>query len=121
MMSSDIRAVSPATGSVAACSSLIPSGRAARIFVSTAASSAHAPRLTSPTTRVPSGGPLPSAAARSTTPARSQPLTSPSSMSGRRRTSPRFSEKALTRTSASPGERLRLGNLAEVDVARRAR
>ena len=66
----------------------------------TAASCAHAPRLTSPTTRVPAGGPLPSPAARSTTPATSQPATDPGGSFGRSLTSPRFSDDARTRTRA---------------------
>src|SRR3954453_19526892 len=88
---------------VAACASVTASGSGASVRVGTAARSAHAPVFTRPTTRVPSGGPLPSAAERSTTPARSQPATVPAGIVGRRRASPRVSENAVTATSASSG------------------
>src|SRR4051794_24099929 len=96
-------AVSPATGRVAAWASVTASGRAARVRVGTATFCAQAPSWTSPTTRVPACGPLPSRAARSTTPATSQPVTVPGGWVGRRLTSPRLSETARTATSASPG------------------
>src|SRR5207237_715365 len=63
--------------------------------------SAHAPSSTTPTTRAPTRGPEPFAAATSTTPARSQPGRQPASAMPARRTSPRLSEIALTRTIAS--------------------
>src|SRR5207249_1633601 len=64
---------------------------------------AQAPLRTSPTTLVPGGGPLPSAAGRSTTPATSQPAADPGGFPGRSKTSPRFRDEATTRTKASPG------------------
>jgi hypothetical protein len=90
----------PAVGSVDARTSETPSGIGASRAVGTAASSAHAPLSTRPTTRVPTAGPLPSAAARSTTPAASHPVGDPSRSAGRRSTSPRLSDTAPTRTSA---------------------
>ena len=89
------------TPPVAAPASDTDAGITASCAVGTATSSAQAPRLTSPTTRVPAVGPLPSAAGRSTVPARSQPTSAPATLRGRSSTSPRFSEKAATRTSAS--------------------
>ena len=86
--------------SVAACASDTPSGIAANRLVGIAANCAQAPASTRPATRVPSRGPLLSAADRSITPAASQPVTDPSGRSGRRVTSPRLSEKARTRTKA---------------------
>ena len=53
-ISSARSAVSPATGSVAACANEIPSGSSARYSVGTAARSAHAPDSSRPTTRAPS-------------------------------------------------------------------
>ena len=78
-ISSARSAVTPATGSVAACEKLTPSGSSARWSVRSAICCAHAPPRVMPTTRAPSAGPLPSAAARSTTPATSQPGTVPGS------------------------------------------
>ena len=95
--------MSPATGSVAASSSEQPSGSGASDEVATATSSAQAPARVIPTTRVPAGGPEPSAAGCSTTPATSQPVTVPGGSSGSRRTSPRLRENAVTRTSAWEG------------------
>src|SRR3954453_18890400 len=88
---------------VAACASVTASGSGASVRVGTAARSAHAPVFTRPTTRVPSAGPLPSAASRSTTPARAQAAIVPSGWLGRGLPSPRLSEKAFTATSASDG------------------
>jgi hypothetical protein len=68
-----------------------------------ATSSAHAPDGRKPTTREPSCGPEPSAAARSTVPARSQPGRNPGSLDSALRTSPRLSETAATRTRAFGG------------------
>ena len=62
-MSSVLSAVMPATGSVAACSNETFSGSSASQSVGTLASCAQAPRPIRPTTRAPSFGPLPSAAA----------------------------------------------------------
>ncbi|HME20798.1 MAG TPA: hypothetical protein VKI44_05460 [Acetobacteraceae bacterium] len=56
-----------------------------------------------PTTRVPTGGPLPSAATSSMTPEKSQPGRAPASdCDSARLTSPRLSETAVTRTVTSP-------------------
>lgn len=78
-------------------------GQGASASVGTAARCAQAPGFTRPTTRVPAGGPEPSAAGCSTTPATSQPVTAPGSIVASRLDSPRLSEKALTVTSASGG------------------
>src|SRR5712692_5735950 len=93
-------AVSPATGKVAACENVTLSGSSARACVGTATRFAHAPSGKSPTTRAPTRGPEPSAAARSTSPARSQPGRQPATAVPERLTSPRLSEKARTRTTA---------------------
>ena len=66
--------------------------------------SAQAPVGSMPTTRVPTGGPLPSAAASSMTPAKSQPGRAPASdCDSARLISPRLSEIAVTRTVTSSG------------------
>src|SRR4029453_10103145 len=95
-------AVSPATGNVAACENVTFSGSSASACVGTATRSAQAPSGRKPTTRAPTLGPDPSAAARSTVPARSQPGRQPAAAMVERRTSPRFREIARTRTMASP-------------------
>src|SRR2546427_9111576 len=70
--------------------------------VGTATRSAHAASGRSPTTRAPTRGPEPSAAARSTSPARSQPGRQPAAAIPASLTSPRLREIARTRTIASP-------------------
>ena len=110
-------AVRPATGSVAAWASETASGSAA------SASGRHRDRLaptrracTRPTTRVPSGGPLPSAARATTVPATSQPVTVPG---GVRRQAPDLA--AVERERLDRHERLvrrglRIGHLCQFDV-----
>ncbi len=97
-------AVNPATGRQAACASLTPSGSGASQSPVARTRSAQAPDGNKPTTRVPAGGPLPSAAPSSTTPAKSQPGRAPAGLCDKARlTSPRLSEIAATRTVASAG------------------
>src|SRR5439155_11150079 len=95
-------AVSPATGKVAAWENVTFSDSSARACVGTATRSAHAPSGRSPTTRAPTRGPEPSAAARSAAPARSQPGRQPAAATPARLASPRLREIARTRTTASP-------------------
>jgi hypothetical protein len=114
-------AVSPATGKVAACASDTPSGSGATELLGAHTRSAHAPVASMPTTRVPTAGPLPSAACASTTPEKSQPGRAPASDADRARlTSPRFSEIAVTRTVTSSGAAggsatSRIASLASLD------
>ncbi len=68
-------AVTPATGMAAAIPSSTSSGTTASSAVSTARRSAHPPDQPKVTTRVPGGGPEPSAAADNTTPDASNPGT----------------------------------------------
>src|SRR5207245_1224350 len=97
-------------GTGRAWASVTFSGSSARACVGTATRSAHAASGRSPTTRAPTRGPEPSAAARSTSPARSQPGRQPAAAMPARLTSPRLREIARTRTTASP----RSGTGAEV-------
>jgi hypothetical protein len=96
-------AVPAATGRVLACSASMPSGSVPRFKVGTALCSAQAPPLTKPTTRVPAGGPLPSAAGSITRPALSQPPVVPSGKKPSFGNSPWLSEKASTPMRASSG------------------
>ena len=115
-------AVSPATGSVDAAAKLTSPGSSASSEVGTATFSAHAPVPTRPTTRAPSGGPLPSAAAvrpprrprpsRAPTPARAGAAGAPRRGSGRRRGS---------RRAPGSGSGLRVVHLGVLDVRRLGR
>src|SRR6516164_3131597 len=97
-------AVSPATGRVAACASVTASGTTATAWLGARTRSAQAPDGRRPTTRLPTGGPLPLAARSSTIPAKSQPGRSPGvPCDVARLTSPRFNEIAVTRTVTSSG------------------
>ena len=96
------RAVNPAMGRVAALAKLTLSGKAAMRAVGAATRCAQPPPSARVTTRVPSFGPLPSAAARKTTPAISWPGRHPSGLMPSKASSPRFTENAWTSTIASP-------------------
>ena len=94
-------AVRPATGSEAASANDTSSGSAAMRWLGTAACSAQPSQSVRQTTRVPAGGPLPSAAWCTTMPAISWPGRQPSGRTWNSRISPRLSENARTATSAS--------------------
>ncbi len=114
------KAVRPATGNVAACASLHPSGSTATACERQLTRSAQAPDGRMPTTRAPDFGPLPSAASRSTTPAKSQPGRQPGAAScNARLVSPRLSEIAvtLTCTSSRSGSRNSAGRIASFPCA----
>jgi hypothetical protein len=105
--------VPPATGSAAAATRSTPSGTTASSAVSTARSSAHAPFQPKVTTRDPTCGPEPSAAAATTTPVASQPGIVPSGRSGvRNATSPKLKENATTSTRACDGPGCGVGALS---------
>ncbi len=97
------RAVSPASGSAAACTAVTEPGRTARAPAGTATNSAQPADDGWPTTRCPTWGPEPSGAAWTTSPAMSLPGRAPSADSSSRKISPRFTEYASTFTSASSG------------------
>ena len=114
-MSRASRAVIPATGSAAAWAKLTASGRTAMACVGTAASCAHALSW-SATTRAPSGGPLPSAAARRTVPARSQPVRVPGGLLGQRLDLAAVERDGLDGDEGLVGQRLGVGRLGQLDA-----
>ena len=96
-------AVSAERGSAAPVANDTPSGRTASRRVGAATRSDHPPPSAAPKTRVPTGGPEPSAAAATTIPATSWPGAHPSVRISRSASSPRWIENACTSTTASSG------------------
>ena len=96
-------AVRPAIGSEAPCAKETTSGRWAAQFVGTGTRSLQPAPSTTPATRSPSAGPLPSVAARRTTPATSCPGRHPSGRCCSRKSSPRLIPKARTSSKSSCG------------------
>jgi hypothetical protein len=97
----------PGDGERRGLAKLTVSGRIAMAWVGTAASCAQA-WLCSATTRVPSGGPLPSAAGRRTVPARSQPVRVPAGLPGQPLTR-HGSARSPRRRRGLAGQRLGVG------------
>ena len=106
---SDRRAEIAAIGTVAAACRSTLCGTTARPAAGAATCCAHAPPMTRPATRVPTGGPEQSAASRDTTPASSWPSTVPGGAASRRARSVGFTPAACTSTSASCGAGLGAG------------
>ena len=116
-ISSARSAVTPATGSVAACAKLTPSGSSARFarrhrHALRPGAVAHDPDDARARRRAAAVG----GGALRTTPATSQPGTDPGGRSGSWRDSPRFSENAWTADERLRRQRLGVGDLAERDV-----